>query len=145
MRFLFGRMKNNIIIPVEPLWFDGDNVGFPSSYLFPKIIWQGDVLHCGGSREKRGYLVGREAGYTTTDAGDEEMLVGMLLGVCDELVNIGADGVNASLHGGDGIALPLHAVAIAHYGTEMQMGNSGGTASVHTGKIATEDKHLIGL
>ena len=101
------------------MWFDGDNVGFPSSYLLPKIIWQGYVLHCGGSREKRGYLVGREASYATAYAGDEEMPVGMLLGLGYELVNIEAFGVNASLHGGDGIALPLHAVAVAHYGTEI--------------------------
>ena len=70
------------------MWFDGDNVGFPSSYLLPKIIWQGYVLHCGGSREKRGYLVGREASYATAYAGDEEMLVGMQLGVGYELINI---------------------------------------------------------
>ena len=69
----------------------------------------------------------------------------MLLGIGDELIDVGADGVNASLHGGDGIALTLDAVAIAHYGSKIKIGNAGGTTSVHTGKIAAEHKHLVGL
>ena len=51
----------------------------PLSYLLPEILRQGYILHCGGSREKRGYLVGGETGYATADAGAEELLAGMLL------------------------------------------------------------------
>ena len=47
------------------------------------------------------------------------MLLGMLLGIGDELIDIGTDSVNASLHGGDGITLTLNAIAIAHYGTKI--------------------------
>ena len=66
-------------------------------YLLPEIIWQGDVLHFCRIGEEGSYLVGREAGYATTYAGDEEMLVGMLLGIGDELIDIGADGVHYKL------------------------------------------------
>ena len=109
------------------------------------MLGQGDVLQCCRLGEEGSYLVGREAGDATAYTGDEELLVGMLLGIGDEFIDIGADSVNASLHCGDGITLTLNAIAIAHYGTKIKMGDAGGTASVHTGKVAAEDKHLVGF
>ena len=36
-------------------------------------------------------------------------------------------------------------VALQNYCTEIHAGDAGGTASLHTGEIAAEDKHLVGL
>ena len=57
-------------------------------YLLPEIIWQGDVLHFCRLGKEGSYLVGGEACYATAYAGDEEMLVGMQLGVGYELIDI---------------------------------------------------------
>ena len=77
------------------------------------------------------------------DACHIEELFGMLPGESDELVYIGTDGLHPSLHGRNGVALPLKADALPHNRAEPAPGNICRTAAVHPGEVRAEDKNLI--
>lgn len=64
-------------------------------------IRQQYVIHSRSGLEQRRYLFVAEAGDAATDAGDKELQLGMSLGECYELVDVGLDSVDAALHGGD--------------------------------------------
>ena len=104
-----------------------------------------DVLHADGILKQRGDLVGRESGDAAAYRGDEERLLGMRLGIVDELIGVRPDRLYAALHGRDGIALTLRAVAIAHHRAEVKASRACGPAPVHAGEIAAKDKDLVGL
>lgn len=104
-----------------------------------------DILHADGILEQRSNVVGRKSGNTAAYRRNEESLLGMRLGVADELVHVGSDGLHATLHGGDGIALTLRTVAIAEDSTEVKLCHTSGTASMHTSEVAAKDKYLVGL
>lgn len=110
---------------------------------FHERLRQTDVVQvCGGGEERRDFLVA-EAGDAAADAGDEERQVGTAGGEGDELVNVGLDGVGASVHGGDGVALALKADALSPHGTELLVGNTGGTAAVLAREVAAKDEDLV--
>lgn len=104
-----------------------------------------DILHINSLLKQWGDVVGSESGDATAYRGDEERLFGMRLGIADKLIHIGLDGLHATLHGGDGIALPLRTVTVADDSTEVESCHACGTASVHPGEVAAEDENLVGL
>ena len=61
-----------------------------------------------------------------------------------KLIDVGTDGLRASLHRRDGVALSLQAYAHSHLGSETAVGNPGRTASVHSAEVAAEDEDLVG-
>lgn len=106
-------------------------------------LGQDDVRLVVSLGEEGGYLVVAETGDAAADAGDEERQVGTAGGEGDELVNVGLDGVGASVHGGDGVALALKADALSPHGTELLVGNTGGTAAVLAREVAAKDEDLV--
>ena len=86
----------------------------------PELFGQRDVLNVRCLFKQWGDVIGIESRYAAADGSDEEMEFGMLTGIFHEFVDVGLDGLRASLHGGDGIRLSLHSYALSHYGTEMQ-------------------------
>ncbi len=99
-----------------------------------------NVLHADGILKQRGDVVGRESGDAAAYRSDEERLLGMFLGIADELIDVGPDGLHATLHGRDGITLTLRTVAVAHHCAEVKASHACGTTSVHTGEVAAKDE-----
>ena len=104
-----------------------------------------DILHINSLLKQRSDVVGRESGDATADGRDEERLFGMCLGIADKFIHIGLDRLYPALHGGNGIALTLRAVAVAKDSAEIETRRPCGTASVHTGEVAAENENLVGL
>ena len=104
-----------------------------------------DILHIDGLLKQRSDVVGRESGDATADGRDEKRLFGMRLGIDDELVDVRTDRLYPTLHGRDGIALTLRAVAIAKDSTEIETRRPCGTATVHPGEVTAENENLVGL
>lgn len=96
-----------------------------------------------GPAEEGCYLCGGEAGYTTAYAGDVECQFGMLSGKFNEGVDVGTDGIDAALHGGDGIGVALEAFAPAPDGSEAFVGYAGCAAGVCAGKVAAEHEYVV--
>ena len=94
--------------------------------------------------QRRDFII-CESGDATTDAGNEERLVLMLLGKLDELINVGFDGFHTALHRWDGITLALQTHALAHNSPKLAVGDVGRTAAVHTFQVASEHKNLVRL
>ena len=78
-----------------------------------EILGQEDVLQAAGILEERTNLLGRETCHTATDAGDNEGQMRMCFGKGDELVHVGRDGLDAALHGGNGVGAALQPLADA--------------------------------
>lgn len=93
--------------------------------------------------EERGNLFVAESCDAAAYAGDEECELGMLLRKEDKVVHVGLDGIDAALHGGDGVALTLEPYALSVYGAETFVGNAGSTTAVVTGKVAAKDEDLV--
>ena len=67
----------------------------------------------------------------------------MLLGKGDELFHIRENGVYASLHGGDGIALSLKSNTLSHDGSEFFNGDTGCSSTVCSCQVAAKDKDFV--
>ena len=84
-----------------------------------------DVVHLDGSGKQRGNLGRREASDAAADTGDEEGHLRMLCGKSDEVLHVGQDGVNAALHGGNGVALSLQAHTLTYDGAALSLLTEG--------------------
>jgi len=89
------------------------------------------------------YFLVPEPGNPAPDAGHEEEQLRMFLGKRDEVIDIRLDGLDATLHRRDCIALAAETDPAAHHRTEELECSVGGTAAVHSGEIAAEDEHLV--
>jgi len=69
----------------------------------------------------------------------------MLLGKSNELLHIGADGFNATLHGRYGVGLPLQSYTLSPDGTELLVCNAGRSTAVHSLQIAAKHEYLVWL
>ena len=97
-----------------------------------------DILHIDGIGKERGDLFITEPCYTAADSGYKEGKAGVFLGETDEIVHIGFDGLNASLHCRDGICLTIHTDAFAPYSAKLLESQPGSTATVRPCQIAAE-------
>ncbi len=111
--------------------------------MIPEVTRQADVFHVLGGTEEGRDFVGIEAGDAATDAGDEEMEFRVFAGKGNELIDVRGDGLYATLHRGDGVALTLQAYALSELSTEFLQRDVSSTAAMHAGKIAAENKDLI--
>lgn len=84
-----------------------------------------------------------EAGDAITLVGDKELILRASGGKANKLVDIGADGVYAALHDGDGVGLPAEPHAAALLGTEFNS-HAANFAVMDTCEIGAEDKYLLG-
>ena len=109
------------------------------------ILGQDNVVDGVGLAEQRGYFFVGESCNAAADACDEECEFGMRLGERDEFVHIRTDGVDASLHGGDGVAPALQSYALSHDGSELAVGRVGGATAVQTIQVAAENEYLVRL
>lgn len=66
----------------------------------------------------------------------------MCLGISDKLIDIGSNGLRSALHGGDGIALTLWPVTLAHDSPKMEPSHTGSPTAMHAGKVTAKDKDL---
>lgn len=102
-----------------------------------------DVRNYMSVSKKRSYLTVVEAGDAAAYAGDEEGEFGMLLRKADKVIHVRLYRLDASLHGGDGIALALQPYALPVDGAEALVGYACGSSSVVSGEVASKDKNLI--
>jgi len=98
-----------------------------------------------GLEEEGGYLFVGEACDATTYAGDKEGEFGMGLGKGDKLIDVGTDGLYASLHRGDGITLTLKTDALTPDGTKLAIGGVSSSTSVSTCEVTTKHEYLVRL
>ena len=101
-----------------------------------------DILHIDGIGKERSDLFITEPCYTAADSGYKEGKAGVFLGETDEIVHIGFDGLNASLHCRDGICLTIHTDAFAPYSAKLLESQPGSTATVRPCQIAALCKRL---
>lgn len=97
------------------------------------------------TREERGNFYGSEACDTATDLRHKEFQLGMLPREADKLVDIGRNGLHATLHGRNGITLSLQSHALPPHGAETLECKASGTAAVHAREVTPEDEDLVGL
>ena len=110
--------------------------------FFPELFGKGDIADRDGVLEQGCYLGIGEACDAAADAGDEEVHLRMLLCEGYEFVDIGLDGFDSALHGGDGITLPLQTNPLPPYRPEPLHRCSCRTASMPSAQIAAEDEYL---
>lgn len=67
----------------------------------------------------------------------------MLAGICDEIIHVGLDGLDSTLHGRNRIALPTVSHTASHHCAELLESDICGTSAVHPFEIAPEDKHFV--
>lgn len=115
-----------------------------AAYIFGEVAGEDDVGDGEGGREEGCDFFGAEAGDAAAYLCDVECEVRVSDGKTDELVDVGSDGVDASLHGGDGIRLSLQAYTLAHDSAETAPGHACGAATMLPGEVAAEDKYLVG-
>lgn len=111
---------------------------------FGKRLRKDDIGHAQSVPEQGGNLFIPEAGNATANACDIEFQLGVSLGECDELVDVWLDGLNASLHCGDGVGLSLEPDSLPHYCAKSVHCYSGRAAAMMSGKVAAEDKYFVG-
>ena len=112
---------------------------------FPKTFGQCNVWQSLGFSKEWSNVRRLEACYAATDGGDKKTLVGVRGCIADKVVNIGADGVNTTLHGGYGIALSLYANAYAHLGTKVEARCASCATTVHAFEVAAKYKDFVFL
>lgn len=110
-----------------------------------KALRQTDVLHLPRRRKQGGDLLVPEAGDSAAYPRHIEEELGVRLGIFDEFIDIGLDGLDTSLHGRYRIGLAPVPDAAAHHGAEIPECEPGRAAAVHAFQVAAEDKDLIGL
>ena len=81
-----------------------------------------NILYIDSILKQRSNIFREETGNATTDRGDKEGLIRMGLGISNEFVDIGFNGLYTALHRWNGIALSLWAVTVTHDGTKMKAG-----------------------
>ena len=94
--------------------------------------------------KERCYLGGGESGDAAAYAGDVECQFGVSAGKFNEGIDIGADCIDAALHGGDGIGVALQSFALAPDGSEAFMGDVRGSAGMCSCEIAAEHEDVVG-
>lgn len=67
----------------------------------------------------------------------------MRTGEGDEIVNVWLDGLNATLHGGNGVALATKANSATHHRSEPLEGHISSSAAMHAFEVAAEDEDFI--
>jgi len=85
----------------------------------------------GGSEERGDFFVG-EAGNATANTSNEEGVLGVLAGKLDEFIDIGLDGFNAALHGGNAVTLALQTNTLAPDGAKLLISNVSCAATMGT-------------
>ena len=110
---------------------------------FPERSWQMDIIQLSTCREHRSNLRWPFSCNATTDTGNQERFIGMLLSIRYEIVNIFLSGV-VTAHRVNGVTHALHAMSLPPNGTEFFIRYSGGTASMGSVCIASEYKYFIG-
>ena len=86
-----------------------------------------------------------EASDAASYACDIEKQLRMIHGKGDELVNIGFDGFDTTLHGWNGIALSLQADTLSPYSSEFHLCDSCRTTAMMPLKVAAKNEHFIRL
>ena len=112
-------------------------------YYFDEVFGEDDVLVVDGVGKERSHLRDGKAGDAASDGGDEEFQVAVLTGKGDKLVHIGLDDVNAAMHRGNGVTLPLQADTLAPYGAKTLKGDTCCATAMISGQIAAKDKYLV--
>lgn len=110
-----------------------------------KALRQTDILNLLRRGKQGGDLLVPEAGDSAADSRHIKEELGVGLGVFDEFIDIGLDGVDATLHGRYRVGLAPVPNAAAHHGAEIPERKPGRAAVVHAFQIAAEDEDFIGL
>ena len=83
-----------------------------------KLLRQDDIFYINGIDKEWSNLLVAESCYAATYSGDKEREFGVLFGKADERIHVGFDGINATLHGGNGVCPALQTDAFTPYGTK---------------------------
>lgn len=108
-----------------------------------ELPWQDDVLDIEGCGEEGRYFLVSESGDSAADAGNQELVLRVLLSKEDELVHVWLDGLHSALHGGNSVGLSLQAHTLPPHGTKAVICQTGCAATMMTCQITAEHKNLI--
>lgn len=124
--------------------FSGGYLRLGRFYNLGKLSWKDDIFYSRCVGKQWGYIALFEAGNAASYAGYIKCKLGMRCRKVDKFVDVGLYRFHSSLHGGDGITLPLQAFALPPYCTKLAGGNSCGSTGMCSCQIAAEDKYLMG-
>lgn len=108
-----------------------------------ELLGQDDVLAINGVVEQRGYLIHRDSRDTAADLRHQELQLRMLLGKADELIHIGFNGIDSSVHCWDAIALALQPNTLAPYCTKAFIGQTCCPAAMRACQVAAKHEDFI--
>ena len=106
-------------------------------------LGENDIVHVKGAVKQGCYLLVGESGYAATYACNQKCGLIPLVGEVKKLIDIGADGINATLHGGYGIRVALDTDPIPPLGSETLIGNAGSSSDMDALKIAAKHENFV--
>ena len=101
---------------------------------------QGDVVDAECFSEEWSHIFVAESGDATSDACHEKHLVGVLLCVDDEVIDIRSYLIDTTMHCRDGVAVACHADSDSPFCSEVLVGNACRSSSMHSGQVASKDE-----
>lgn len=107
-----------------------------------KLLRQDDIFHINGISKEWSNLLVAESCYAATYPGDKEREFGVFFGKADERIHIGFDGINAALHGGNGVGPAMQPDAFAPYGTKPIVSQPRSAATMCACQIAAKYEYL---
>ena len=110
-----------------------------------KLLRQDDIFYINGIDKEWSNLLVAESCYAATYSGDKEREFRVLFGKADERIHIGFDGINAALHGGNGVCPAMQPDAFAPYGTKPIVSQPRSTATMCASQIAAKYEYLAFL
>ena len=117
----------------------------PHTLLSNKTLRQANVLHPCRILEQWCDITIFESSYPTSNPRNIEEKVGAGFGEGYELVDIGLDCFDASLHSWYRIGLTTKTNPTTHYGPKLPERKIGRSSPMHSLQVASEDKDFIGL
>ena len=111
--------------------------------MFKERLWQTDILDVPSCRKQRSDILILKSGNATADAGNIEEKIRMLPGISDELVDVWFDGLDATLHSGNGITLTAMSDTAAHDSAKLLESDICGSTAVNPFQIAPKDENLV--
>lgn len=96
-----------------------------------------------GRHGRGGLFPFAETGDAVVNRGDEEMKFRVRLGKCDKCIDIRRDGIHATLHGWNCIAMILQPFSLSSDGAELVVSKTSGTTGMHACQVAAENEFLI--
>ena len=106
------------------------------------FIREGDIRKLQGLLEQRSHILVLESGYAATDSGKQKSIHRMLTGVFYEVIDIGFDGRQRSVHRRDCVALALRSNSVAPLCAKMVVGVACRSTHVLAFQIAAENEYL---